>query len=231
MGERPYTVLSCSVSLDGYLDDSTPRRLLLSNQADLERVDAVRARSDAILVGAATIRKDNPRLQVRQRALRDERRRQGLPESPMKVTLTERACLDPDSAFFTAGDSEKLVYCASRSVPLARRRLGALATVIDGGAAVTVAWLAEDLYRRGVRWLMVEGGGRVHTQFLTAGAADELQLVVAPFFVGDSRACRFVGDGAFPWHPGNRARLAETRQIGDVALLRYALSDRAAAAP
>lgn len=231
MGERPYTILSCSVSLDGYLDDSTPRRLLLSNQADLERVDAVRARCDAILVGAATIRKDNPRLQVRQPALRDRRRRHGLPESPMKVTLTERVCLDPGSAFFTAGDSEKLVYCPSRSVPLARRRLGALATVVDAGEAVVVTRLAEDLHRRGVRWLMVEGGGRVHTQFLTAGAADELQLVVAPFFVGDSRACRFVGDGAFPWHPGHRARLAETRQIGDVVLLRYALSDRAAATP
>jgi len=231
MGERPYTILSCSVSLDGYLDDSTPRRLLLSNQADLERVDAVRARCDAILVGAATIRKDNPRLQVRQRALRDQRRRHGLPESPMKVTLTERACLDPGSAFFTAGDGEKLVYCASRSVPLARRRVGALATVVDAGESVVVSRLAEDLYRRGVRWLMVEGGGRVLTQFLTAGAADELQLVVAPFFVGDSRACRFVGDGAFPWHSGHRARLAETRQIGDVVLLRYLLSDRAAATP
>ena len=48
---------------------------------------------------------------------------------------------------------------------------------------------------------MVEGGGTVHTQFLTADLADELHLVVAPFFVGDSRARRFVGDGRFPWNP------------------------------
>jgi 5-amino-6-(5-phosphoribosylamino)uracil reductase len=73
---------------------------------------------------------------------------------------------------------------------------------------------------------MVEGGGRVHTQFLTAAAADELHLVVAPFFVGSSQARRFVGDGAFPWNPGHRARLAQTQQIGDVVLLRYALSPR-----
>ena len=50
--------------------------------------------------------------------------------------------------------------------------------------------------------------------------------MVAPFFVGSSRARRFVGDGAFPWNPGHRAHLAETRQIGDVVLLRYALSSR-----
>jgi 5-amino-6-(5-phosphoribosylamino)uracil reductase len=73
---------------------------------------------------------------------------------------------------------------------------------------------------------MVEGGSSMHTRFLTAGLADEALLVVAPFFVGDSRAPRFVGDGAFPWHAGHRATLAEVRQIGDVVLIRYALSDR-----
>ena len=101
-----------------------------------------------------------------------------------------------------------------------------MATVVDGGARVEVGRLTEDLYDRGIRRLMVEGGGKVHTQFLTGGPADELHLVVAPLFVGSSRASRFVGDGAFPWHPGHRARLVETRQIGDVVLLRYALSER-----
>jgi 5-amino-6-(5-phosphoribosylamino)uracil reductase len=53
---------------------------------------------------------------------------------------------------------------------------------------------------------------------------------VAPLFVGDSRARRFVGDGDFPWNPDRRATLAEVRQIGDVVLLRYALSTRFGAA-
>ena len=53
-----------------------------------------------------------------------------------------------------------------------------------------------------------------------------MQLVVAPFFVGDSRATRFVSDGHFPWNPDRRAELSEVRQIGDVVLLRYALSTR-----
>ena len=65
MAERPYTILSCGMSLDGYLDAATQERLVLSNEADLERVDAVRAECDAILVGAATVRNDNPRLLVR----------------------------------------------------------------------------------------------------------------------------------------------------------------------
>jgi RibD C-terminal domain len=56
VADRPYTLLSCGVSLDGYLDCPTTRRLPLSDEADFERVDAVRAGSDAILVGAAAVR-------------------------------------------------------------------------------------------------------------------------------------------------------------------------------
>ncbi len=66
----------------------------------------------------------------------------------------------------------------------------------------------------------------MHAQFLAAGLADELQLAVAPFLIGDPRAPRFAGDGTFWWHPGHPARLAEVRKLGDVALLRYALSSR-----
>ena len=54
MPERPYTILSCSISLDGYLGGASEERLVLSNEADLDRVDHVRAGCDAILVGAGT---------------------------------------------------------------------------------------------------------------------------------------------------------------------------------
>jgi 5-amino-6-(5-phosphoribosylamino)uracil reductase len=226
MSDRPYTLLSCGMSIDGYLDGASPRRLELSNDADFDRVDAVRASSDAILVGAATVRHDNPRLLVRSQARRDERTARGLPPSPIKVTVSEHLELDPSAAFFTTGKTEKLVYCASPRLLDARSRLGSVATVVDGGEPVRMRTISNDLGARGVQRLMVEGGGHVHTQFLTENLADELQLVVAPVFVGDSRAPRFVRDGRFPWNPGRRATLAEVRQIGDVVLLRYALSPR-----
>ncbi|MGC4812808.1 RibD family protein [Micromonospora sp. DT228] len=223
---RPYVLLSCATSIDGYIDDASDKRLLLSNDDDLDRVDAVRASCDAILVGAGTVRRDDPRLLVRSASRRADRVACGRPASPTKVTLTARGDLDPTARFFTAGDPTRLVYCATSVLEKTEERIGRLATVVDAGEPVDPAWLLTDLYARGVRRLMVEGGGTVHAQFLAAGLADELHLVVAPFFVGDGRAPRFVGEGRFPWHPGRRARLAEARQIGDVVLLRYALSDR-----
>ena len=226
MGDRPYIVLSCSMSLDGYLDSASEGRLLLSNDADFDRVDEVRSGCDAILVGATTVRNDNPALLIRSEQRRRRRIAEGLPAAPVKVTLTARGELDPRARFFTLGDSEKLVYCPTSAAATTSDRLGAVATVVDGGLRVRMRDLSEDLYASGVRRLMVEGGGTVHTQFLTEGVADELHLVVAPFFVGDSRARRFVGDGRFPWCAEHRATLVEARPIGDVALLRYALSDR-----
>jgi 5-amino-6-(5-phosphoribosylamino)uracil reductase len=225
MPERPYTLLSCSVSLDGYLGDQTPR-LALSNEADFDRVDGVRASCDAIMVGAVTVRTDNPRLLVRSQARRDERTARGLPPSPAKVTVSDRVDLDARSNFFTAGAAEKLLYTSSPRVADARAKLGPVATVVDGGQRVRMRRLTEDLADRGVGRLMVEGGGTVHTQFLADDLVDELQLVVAPFFIGDSSAPRFVSDGRFPWNAGRRAKLAEVTQLGDVVLLRYALSPR-----
>lgn len=215
------------MSIDGYVSGPTDERLLLSCDEDFDRVDEVRAGCDAILVGAATVRKDNPRLLVRSPQRQAGRLARGRPASPVKVTITGSGRLDPAAAFFTAGSGTKLVYCASTALDEAQHRLGPVATIVDAGQPVDVQRVVKDLHGRGISRLMVEGGGRVHTQFLTAGLADELQLVVAPFFVGDSRARRFVGDGAFPWNAGRRAELAQVRQLGDVVLLRYLLGGSA----
>ncbi|MGN6428434.1 MAG: RibD family protein [Leifsonia sp.] len=222
----PYVTLSCAMSLDGYLDSARPPRLALSNAADFDRVDAVRAASDVILVGARTIRRDDPRLLVRSDERRGERAAAGLAPSPWKATVTATGDLHPSAAFFTAGDARTLVYCPRGEARRIRRRLGTATTVVPLGDEVRMADLLADLGDRGARRLMVEGGGTVLTQFLAAGLVDELQVCVAPFFVGDRRAPRFVGDAAFPWTGERRARLAEARPIGDVVLLRYALSER-----
>ncbi|GAB7047259.1 RibD family protein [Catenuloplanes indicus] len=224
--QRPYTLLSCAMSVDGYIDDASAERLILSNDADLDRVDTIRATCDAILVGASTVRRDNPRLVVRSQARRGDRVARSQPPSPVKVTLTRSGVLDPASHFFTAGDAAKLVYTASPAFAALSVSLDGLATVIDAGPDVALDWVLTDLSARGVHRLMVEGGAAVHAEFLTAGLVDELQLVVAPFLVGDPAAPRFAGGGALPWPSDRRMTVAEVRKIDDVVLLRYLLTDR-----
>ncbi|MEU0387095.1 dihydrofolate reductase family protein [Streptomyces chartreusis] len=220
---HPYVLLSAAVSLDGYLDDTGPERLLLSSPADFDRVDEVRASVDAILVGAGTIRADNPRLLVNSPERRAARTAAGRPEYPLKVTVSGSGDLDPAARFWHTG-GEKVLYTTDKGAERARA-LGLAAEATD---ATDVVPLGADLdWRRllthlhdvrGVRRLMVEGGGLIHTQLLTQGLADELQLVLAPLFVGDPDAPRLFGPGGYQ---SGRLRLLETRRIEDVVLMRY----------
>lgn len=221
MRDRPYVTLSCAMSIDGHIDDLSEKRLLLSNDQDFDRVDAVRAEHDAILVGATTLRRDDPRLLVRSERRRAERTARGATEHPVKVTLTRSGDIDPDRRFFTTGQSPKLVYAASTAVAELGKRLEGAAEVIDAGDPPHLPRLLADLSARGIKRLMVEGGGQVHTRFLTEGLVDELHLVIAPFLIGQDQAPRFVHAATFPQHPDNPLHLTEARQIGEVVLLRY----------
>jgi riboflavin-specific deaminase-like protein len=219
---RPYVFLSAAMSVDGRIDHRGPRRLILSSEADLDRVDAERAGSDAVLVGAGTLRRDDPRLLVRSAARRADRVRRGLPESPTRVAIVG-GDVDPSLRFFTAGDAERVVYTPDGAAGRLRDRLGSVATVVGAGDPLDLDAVLADLHARGVRRLMIEGGATVNTTFLAAGLVDEVQLAVAPVFVGDVGAPPFVRDGA----PPQRMTLAGARQIGDVVLLRYLLTDAA----
>ena len=242
MAERPYVLLSVAMSVDGCIDDASGTRLILSNEADLDRVDEVRAGCDAILVGANTVRRDNPALQVRSPARRAARTAAGKPATPARVTITGRGDLDPAARFFTAGAGARLVYApAGRRERIARRLasgagaaaglaagagaaaagLAAGAEVIAAGDPLSLDAVLADLAGRGVRRLLVEGGGTVLAQFLAQGLADELHLVIAPVFVGDPAAPRIAGEAGPGAGPGGRLDLAEVRRIGDVVLMRY----------
>ncbi|WP_406493890.1 dihydrofolate reductase family protein [Streptomyces sp. NBC_01604] len=214
---HPYVLLSAAVSLDGYLDDTGPDRLLLSGPADFDRVDEVRASVDAILVGAGTIRADNPRLLVNSAERRAARVAAGKPEYPLKVTVSGSGDLDPAANFWHTG-GEKIVYTTEKGAARARA-VGLAADVVPLGADLDWRRLLEHLHDVcGVRRLMVEGGGQIHTQLLRQGLADELQLVLAPLFVGDPDAPRLFGPGPYQ---GGRLRLVSTRPVGDVVLMRY----------
>ncbi|MET9506111.1 dihydrofolate reductase family protein [Streptomyces sp. NPDC006622] len=215
----PYVLLSAAVSLDGYLDDTGPDRLLLSGPADFDRVDEVRASVDAILVGAGTIRADNPRLLVNSPGRRAARVAAGKPEYPLKVTVSGTGELDPEARFWHTG-GDKVLYTTRAGADRARALdLGRATDVVPLGTHLDWRRLLEHLHDvRGVRRLMVEGGGTVHTQLLQEGLADELQLVLAPLFVGDPDAPRLFGPGGYQ---GGRLRLVGTRRIEDVVLMSY----------
>lgn len=216
---RPYVLSSVAVSIDGCIDDTSPDRLLLSSPEDFDRVDEVRASCDAILIGAETMRRDNPHLLVNSSDRRDARVAAGLPAYPLKVTVTRTGKLDPSLRFWHCGGA-KLVYTTDTGLAEARS-LGDVADVHSLGGSISFEALLDDLGTRGVRRLMVEGGGHIHTAFLSAGLVDEIQLAIAPLVVGAEGAPRFLHPAPYPGGPSHRMELADVTRVGDVVVLRY----------
>ena len=216
---RPYVLLSVAVSVDGHIDDDGTERFPLSNAEDFDHVDRVRAESDAILVGAATVRRDNPRLLVNSPERRAGRVGAGRPEFPLKVVVTGSGELDRDRAFWHCG-GDKVVYTTDSGHRTASA-LADLADVVPLGPSVDFGALLDDLGGRGVGRLMVEGGSAIHTGFLSAGLADEIRMAVAPMLIGQATAPRFLQPAEFPGGPARRFHLEEVARLGDVAVLRY----------
>lgn len=220
---RPCVVLSVATSLDGYIDDTIPERLYLSNDQDFDGVDELRAECDAILIGAETVRRDNPRLWLRSQERRKARIAVGKPPNLLKVTVTRSGDIDPDARMFhdyvEAG--KPLVYTTVEGAEKIGDRLGAVAEVIGIDAPDFWGALLDDLGQRGVQKLIVEGGTHIHTAFLEAGLTDELRYAVAPLLIGQRAAPRFVNPATFPGGPRRRLEFVDATVLDDVVVLRY----------
>ena len=169
-------ILSAAVTADGYLDDNGPGRLVISTPGDWAAVLRLRAGCDAILVGAETVRRDNPSLSLRDDAERARRAARGLRPDLSKAVVTRSGRLDPSLRFFTEGDADRYVF-SPYDIP----ELEAVATVISSeGAPVTAVRIVTELEKRGIRRLLVEGGAQTLGLFLGEGLADEVRYAVNP---------------------------------------------------
>ncbi|MGA5872283.1 dihydrofolate reductase family protein [Streptomyces cinereoruber] len=115
------------MSLDGHLDTRPgEERLLLSSKRDFDRVDSVHADVDTLLVGAGTLRTDNPCLLVNSAERRTARIAADWPEYPLKVTVTGNGGLDPDGKLWHHDGDELVVAVGEAAARRARVNLGDL---------------------------------------------------------------------------------------------------------
>ena len=194
--------LSFATTADGYLDDNSPARLMISTPGDWEAVLRLRAAHDAILVGAETLRRDNPGLLLRDPAVRERRVAGGLRPDLAKVTVSRSGRLSPELRFFTEGDAERYVF-SSTDMP----DLKNIATVISSNGPITAAYIVTELEKHGIGSLLVEGGAQILGMFLAEGMADEVRCAVNPrLTLGPERGgARFV----FTPPPGAECRCEE----------------------
>ncbi len=181
----PTLTLSCIVSSDGYLDDHSDHRAILSSPEDLDAVLALRAQSEMIVIGAETLRRDNPSLATRGEAHFKTRQRGGRPPDPVKVVVTRSGDIPHDCAFFQTGSGERIV--------LSQTLIDAPGTIelFEGDPIDAILDLAKA---RGLSAILIEGGAQILTFALPR--ARWLRLAVSPCKLGEQGHARLFGDPA-----------------------------------
>ena len=226
---RPRVILSAAASIDGRIAAS-PRDSGLSSDSDMRRVHRLRAACDAIVVGRRTVDSDDPLLTARPARGRGGRGGRGGP--PLRIVISARAAVPPASRLVrTAPEIPTLVACSSaaprRAVRLLRERSVEVLEAGSGGSVDLPALLGR-LRARGLRTVLLEGGGETNWRFVRLGLVDEIRLAIAPIVIGGGagagRSVPLVGGRGFPTVAGAaRYRLASARRTaGGEIVLAYA---------
>lgn len=172
--DRPLVFAHLAQSLDGRIALDAGQSQWLSGPEDLDHTHRLRALADAVLVGASTVELDNPRLTVRR-----------VPgDSPLRVVLDPQLRLGSEHTLFDADGPETLIICSEQATGDAP---SAFIPLPEHNGVLSPHAILAALHARGIRRLMVEGGGVTVSRFLAAGCLDRLHLVVAPVLLGQGR--------------------------------------------
>src|SRR5512143_111533 len=136
--DRPYVHMNVAATADGKIDTFERLGAAISSAREKERVDRLRADSDAIMIGGHTLHGDDPRLTVKSEALRLERKALGLSENPVKVAVATRLQLKPGCNFLTAGPARIMLFTTTQTPEptLADLRFGGAEVLVLGDQRV-----------------------------------------------------------------------------------------------
>jgi len=188
--KRPFVFINVAMTADGKIDTFERKGASISSQSDKERVDRLRAESDAVMVGGKTLLDEDPKLTVKSEVLRAERVARGLSPNPLKVCIVTEATIRLDSAFLTAGPASTVIFTTGQTskeqISLLRSR-GANVYVHDS-ERVDLPQALTTLRELGINRLMVEGGATLNFELLRLGLVDEVLAYIAPMIFGGQAA-------------------------------------------
>jgi 2,5-diamino-6-(ribosylamino)-4(3H)-pyrimidinone 5'-phosphate reductase len=220
---RPRVHVNVAMSADGKLSTIERRQVRISGSADFARVDHLKAESDAIMVGIGTIIADDSSLTVKSPEHRAQRKERGLPEHPVRIVVDSRLRIPTDASVLHKGEGLRIIACSGNADPGRKRSLETYATIITKGEnEVDLGLLLSSLYERGIRRLLVEGGGTLIWGLFSSGMVDELTCFIGNMIIGGKIAptladgLGFTDESMFP-----RLTLSQVERMDQGILLSW----------
>lgn len=224
LSARPYIFINSAMSADGKLSTFERKQVKISGKADFERVDELRAGTDAIMVGIGTVLADDPSLTVKSENRRQERIKAGKEENPIRIIVDSHARTPIEADIFKKGVGKKIIV-VSESAP--KENVDALSKMQDtiiitaGSNQVNLEEMAIQLKKEGVNRLMVEGGATLNYGLISNGLADELKIFVGNLIIGGKTAPTFADGDGFKEENIRRLTLESAEKIEDGILLTW----------
>ncbi len=194
---RPFVFINAAMSADGKIATIARKQTRISGRLDFDRVDELRATSDAVMVGVGTMLSDNPSLTVKSAERREKRYANGLDENPIRIVVDSRARTPVDADIFKKGAGKKII-AVSESAPEEKvKRLSEIAEIIVAGQMnIDLARLLAELKICGINHLMVEGGATLNWGLISCGLVDEIYTFIGNIIIGGGTAPTLVdGNG------------------------------------
>lgn len=220
--DRPYILLNYALSLDGKISTETRDPVRFTSRTDRGLMDEIRADADAVLIGAATLRAEDPPVRIQAARRRDERTRRGKPPHPVSIVLSRSLRLPSEGRFWKDDRVERIVATTEQTPAELTLPFEDKAEVIrTGRTSVDLVELCRVLSERGIGRLLVEGGGEVNMAFWEAGLVDEVYLTLCPVVIGGRNAPTAADGAGFAADRLRNLRLLESRRVGQEFFLRY----------
>ncbi len=219
--ERPFVYMNMAMTADGKITSARREYPKFTSDEDRKSMDRLRSSADAVLVGAGTLRADDPPLYIHDPALRA-----GKPAGILTIAVTARAEMDPDASFFRdhPGVSGRIVATVEDADAGRVEALRSRAEVWTlGRGRVDLRELLRRLRARGVERLLVEGGGETNWGFVRDDLLDELHVTLAPALLGGKDAPTPCEGTGFAMADRRRLRLLEATVVGDEVFCRWAV--------
>ncbi|PIY90622.1 MAG: 2,5-diamino-6-(ribosylamino)-4(3H)-pyrimidinone 5'-phosphate reductase [Nitrosopumilales archaeon CG_4_10_14_0_8_um_filter_34_8] len=211
---RPHVILSAAISIDGKIatriGDSK-----LSSKKDKIRIHKLRSTVDAILVGKNTVHRDDPLLTVRY----------AKGKNPIRIILDSNGTISVNSKILQTSGKVPTIIAVSKKISksnLQKLKKFPVEIIMTGENSVNIKSLMNNLNKRKIKTILVEGGGTVNWQFIQNNLFDEILITIAPFIIGGTDAITFVqGRGFDEITQSPRLRLNVIKKLENSLILHY----------
>ena len=211
---RPYVILSAAMTLDGKIAKGRTK-IKLSSKNDKIRVHKLRAKVDGILIGKNTLDTDNPMLNVRYVT----------GKNPVRILLDSRGTIKSSSKIIQSCSKISTIIATTQLISkknLSRLEKFPLEVIKCGKSSVDVVKLLKILQKKGMKKILLEGGGTLNWSFLKRGLVDELIITITPYILGGSDSVTLVeGSGFKNLFSMNKLKLKKIQKIGNELVVYY----------